>query len=162
MTIAKPALGYPSRTAAAVAMRADGQDLRQIANALGVTTSTASALLASSDRKPPSKRTPRGGAGAVAHAVASEAAASGDRRRLARSTSTVARGSRLPAPSPAERIATALAEEPADVIAAMKRRWPETWARVLVSARAADVLPFGHLIEALELGLDAIATKRRG
>lgn len=43
-------LGYPTRTAAAMAMQAEGRSNRQIAETLNVSVSTASALLASGHR----------------------------------------------------------------------------------------------------------------
>lgn len=56
-------LGHPTRTAAALALQAQGASNRQIAETLGVSVSTASALLASGHR---AKR--RGGTGAPASA----------------------------------------------------------------------------------------------
>ena len=43
-------LGYPTRTAAAIALQSQGYNNRQIAEALGVSVSTACALLASGHR----------------------------------------------------------------------------------------------------------------
>ncbi|KEZ00118.1 hypothetical protein AI27_12685 [Sphingomonas sp. BHC-A] len=46
----KPALGYPSRTAAVVALRAQGMNTSQIGNALGIANKTVVALEIGSSR----------------------------------------------------------------------------------------------------------------
>ncbi len=48
----KPTLGYPSRTAAVVALRASGRSSHEIANAIGITTATVAALEHSAGRRP--------------------------------------------------------------------------------------------------------------
>ena len=51
---AKPCLGYPSRTAAALALQAEGKNYREIANIIGISLSAASALLSGAKNKRPS------------------------------------------------------------------------------------------------------------
>ena len=51
---AKPCLGYPSRTAAALAMDAEGMNYREIANKIGISGSAASALISGAKNKRPS------------------------------------------------------------------------------------------------------------
>ena len=58
--MAKPCLGYPSRTAAATAMRAEGMTFRQIAERIGINIETVSALLSNRrDRNKPDGRSHR-------------------------------------------------------------------------------------------------------
>ncbi|MCF6271599.1 MAG: hypothetical protein L3J37_00195 [Rhodobacteraceae bacterium] len=54
MGAAKPCLGYPSRTAAALALQAKGFGYKEIARQIGINDSAASALLSSAKRKRPS------------------------------------------------------------------------------------------------------------
>lgn len=57
--------------------------------------------------------------------------------------------------SPAERFASAMVETPSDLIATVKRRWPQVWDRVIAQARASGTLPGAVLIAAIERGLEA-------
>ncbi|MFO6448637.1 hypothetical protein ACLBKU_15995 [Erythrobacter sp. NE805] len=50
MGASKPCLGYPSRTAAVLGLRQQGLTTRQIANAIGISTSTVTALECGSSR----------------------------------------------------------------------------------------------------------------
>ncbi|WP_421907088.1 hypothetical protein [Mameliella sp.] len=52
----KPTLGFPSRTAAALALRADGQSDPQIAKRIGISLNALSGLFASAERLKTAKR----------------------------------------------------------------------------------------------------------
>lgn len=60
-------------------------------------------------------------------------------------------------PTTRERVATALVETPGDLIATIKRRWPEHWRAVLAKARAADVSPAAMLDRVIACGLETAA-----
>lgn len=91
----------------------------------------------------------------VAADVSAEARAAGQRRRLARSSGSVAR----PVPAgpimrtPAEQIASSMLEQPGDVIAYVKRQWPILWDRLLRVARRDGASPASMLFAIIELGL---------
>ncbi|MBO9380295.1 hypothetical protein GG804_26370 [Sphingomonas histidinilytica] len=61
MSSPKPCLGYPSRTDAIMAFRAQGRSTRDIADAIGITKSTVAALEASKRRDRSQPAGPRGG-----------------------------------------------------------------------------------------------------
>jgi hypothetical protein len=101
------------------------------------------------------------GAGAdaqpLSETVRREAELSSARRRLAQSTGTVCSVLDAAAPaSLAERIQTALAETPADLIKAVHRRHPPLWARAVALGRAMGMLPATALYDAIERGLTAM------
>lgn len=64
---------------------------------------------------------------------------------------------RLRAASASETIATAFVETPADLIATVRRQWPDLWARVVDQSRAAGTLPGAMLAHVIERGLEAEA-----
>ncbi|RSV44398.1 hypothetical protein CA234_03000 [Sphingomonas sp. ABOLE] len=102
------------------------------------------------------------GISTVAEEVRQEAEAAGQRRKASRMISGLA-GAKLALlsdPTPAEVVTTALAETVDDAAKAMARRWPRTWARVLVAARVADERPGQTLIRLLEIGLAHAETPR--
>jgi len=51
---AKPCLGYPSRTAAALAMSAEGMNYKEIAHKIGINPGIASSLISGAKNKRPS------------------------------------------------------------------------------------------------------------
>jgi hypothetical protein len=55
-----------------------------------------------------------------------------------------------------EAVTSAFAETAAEAMAAVDRRWPELWARVLASARAEGVRPGVRFVELLAAGLDGV------
>jgi hypothetical protein len=86
--------------------------------------------------------------------VKEEAIAAASRRALARSTGTVARP--VPAATgPALQVTTAMLAEPSDLVAMLKRRWPDLWQQVIASAHAVGASPVAHLIEIIETGVSA-------
>lgn len=96
-------------------------------------------------------------AAAILADTASEAACAGVRRRQARSTGTVVRTIERPPLTLAERIATMLVEQPGDLVATVKRQWPDLWDRVIAAARIARVSPGAQLMTVIEAGLSAAA-----
>ena len=52
-------------------------------------------------------------------------------------------------------IATALVETPADLIATVRRQWPDQWQRIVDQAREAGTLPGAMLAQVIERGLEA-------
>ncbi|GAA4220225.1 hypothetical protein GCM10022253_23880 [Sphingomonas endophytica] len=62
---------------------------------------------------------------------------------------------RLRDASPSETIATALVETPADLIATVRRRWPDQWHQIVERARKAGTLPGAMLAQVIERGLEA-------
>ncbi len=60
-----------------------------------------------------------------------------------------------PGLSLAERMASALVETPGDVIAAVKRQWPELWAQVMAEGRGRGVMPGVALMDVIARGLAA-------
>lgn len=56
MSAPKPCLGYPSRTQAVIGLRAQGMSTVQIADAIGIRTSTVAALEVGSSRPRPEPR----------------------------------------------------------------------------------------------------------
>lgn len=62
---------------------------------------------------------------------------------------------RLRAASAPESIATALVETPADLIATVRRQWPDQWQRIVDQAREAGTLPGAMLAQVIERGLEA-------
>lgn len=104
----------------------------------------------------------RRGVSTVAEEVRQEAEAAAARRKASRMISGLA-GAKLALlsdPTPAEMVTTALAETVDDAAKAMARRWPRTWAKVLVAARVADERPGQTLIRLLELGLAQVEAPR--
>ena len=104
----------------------------------------------------------RRGVSTVAEEVRQEAEAAAARRKASRMISGLA-GAKLALlsdPTPAEMVTTALAETVDDAAKAMARRWPRTWAQVLVAARVADERPGQTLIRLLELGLAQVEAPR--
>ena len=88
----------------------------------------------------------------LAEEVRAEAAQAGQRRRVARSTGTV--NDVIAAPTPAERVVSAMIEAPADLYVMVKRQWPELLARVIAAARAELFSPVQQLVATIEAGLD--------
>lgn len=83
------------------------------------------------------------------------------RRALARSTGTVRTPVELKPVGPAglsfaEGVAALLAETPADVMLAIRRKHPQLWRRVILVGRRAEKRSAEALYWALEAGLDAI------
>lgn len=64
---------------------------------------------------------------------------------------------RLREASASETIATALVETPSDLIATVRRRWPDQWRRVVERARATGAMPGVVLAQVIERGLEAEA-----
>lgn len=103
----------------------------------------------------------RRGVSTLAEEVRQEAEAAAARRKASRMISGLA-GAKLALlsdPTPAEMVTTALAETVDDAAKAMARRWPRTWAKVLVAARVADERPGQTLIRLLELGLAQVEAR---
>ena len=97
----------------------------------------------------------------VQRSIREQAADTVARRRLARSTGTVSHPLELrkfgvPDMDFAEGVASLLVEEPKDLIAAVTRKHPQLWRRVILLGRRAGKRPAEVLFEALEAGLDAI------
>lgn len=87
----------------------------------------------------------------VARAARAEAEAAVERRRGARRLGGTVRAGNLG--GIAERVQTLALESPADVVLLLKRRWPELWAGVLASARAAGCSPVAHLVTIVAAGV---------
>lgn len=93
---------------------------------------------------------------AISEAAAREAEEAARRRAVARSTGTARKAvpiTRLPAGAALQ---AGMIETVGDTVAAVQRRWPEIWARIVAQAGAARMLPGALLADALEMGLDAM------
>ena len=87
----------------------------------------------------------------VVEAVARELAENAERRELAQR-----QGCLKPQPMPrtmVETIAGAVVDTPGDLIAMVRRRWPQLWDGVVVQARAEQVTPGAMLFTVIERGL---------
>lgn len=114
----------------------------------------AAASRAAARAVPPPRHEPE-----IARQVREEANQASSRRRSARSTGTVRSPLELakfgvPDMSLSEAVTSLLAEQPHDLIAAVNRKHPLLWRRVVLLARATGQRPAAALYAALERGLD--------
>jgi hypothetical protein len=97
----------------------------------------------------------------ISRLVREEATAAGARRYRARSTGTVRQplellALKMPDLSLVETVSSMLAEDPHDLVAAIHRKHPPLWRRILQLGRATGQRPAEALYAALERGLDEL------
>lgn len=101
---------------------------------------------------------PAPGGSSLGALVRAEAVVAGERRQRARNTGTVAKPLDKAGTgplTPAETVVTLFLEEPGDLYAMVRRRWPELLGEVIVRARAEGISPVLKLVETIEAGIAA-------
>lgn len=94
---------------------------------------------------------------ASAQRLLAEVKQEADDAAAGRLRTTPLRAAHLPARlTPAETIQTMLVDTPSDAVLALKRRWPDLWADIVITARSHDVLPGEMMVNAIEAGLASI------
>lgn len=86
--------------------------------------------------------------------VQAEAAVAGERRRAARSMG-IQRPLAVERPARQGAIVAALIDDPSDLVATVRRRWPDLWNELKARAQAANVSPVQQLFDVIETGLAA-------
>lgn len=104
---------------------------------------------------PPSKRPTREVPAPAPQQSVLSAAEAAVRERAPRRRRSAEYLARLSRASQAETVATRLVETPADLIATVKRTWPDQWRRIVERARVEGTLPGAMLAQVIERGLEA-------